>query len=95
MSVRALTLSGDLDITTCDDLALLLSPWGESSEDVVLECAGVRFADCAGLSPVLSLAQALGVHGGALTLRHLSPEVALLTRTLERVGSLPSNIHLA
>jgi anti-anti-sigma factor len=70
-----LVLAGELDVSTSPLLQAVLDPLigprrTPAVRLVVVDMAGVRFADAAGLSPLLHARAALGRGGGCVRVRH-------------------------
>ncbi len=61
-------LSGELDIATAPGLAQRLAPLADTGKHLLLDLAGLRFCDCAGLSVFLRLRQRVMSAGGSLRL---------------------------
>jgi anti-anti-sigma factor len=71
---------GHLDAATSRLLQAVLDPLLHRTrrpavDRLVLDCAGVRFADASGLSPILHARAVLGRRGGVVELRRLPPTV--------------------
>ena len=61
-------VDGELDVGTAPGLGEELTPLAEAGRDLVLDLAGVRFCDCAGLSLFLRVQKQATAAGGSLHL---------------------------
>ncbi len=61
-------VDGELDVGTAPGLGEELTPLAEVGRDLVLDLAGVRFCDCAGLSLFLRVQRQATAAGGSLHL---------------------------
>jgi anti-sigma B factor antagonist len=68
-----IVLLGELDIATAPGLAMQLDSLAETGRDLILDLAGLRFCDCAGLSALLRVRQRATAAGGSLHLTALTP----------------------
>jgi stage II sporulation protein AA (anti-sigma F factor antagonist) len=86
---RSYKLSGELDISTADDLTRALRPDCETPGDITLDLSGLTFVDSSGLVVFLDACKRLGMKGD-LVLRNASGEVAQLfdIAGLDRVEGL-------
>jgi anti-sigma B factor antagonist len=78
-------LDGELDIASAPALAWRLAPLAETGCYLVLDLAGLRFCDCAGLSLFLRLRQRVISAGGSL---HLTAATAPVCRLIAQ-----TNLH--
>jgi anti-anti-sigma factor len=81
-------LVGRLDEATSRLLQAVLDPLLHRARQptvqrLVLDCAGLRFADAAGLSPILHARAVLGRRGGSIELRRLSQAVRQVIDVLD------------
>lgn len=82
------TVCGELDLSTApvleDALEPLLGPGARPPlRHLVLDLAGVTFADVVGLTPVLRAAETMAESGGGLQIRGERPPVRQLLRLLQ------------
>lgn len=73
-----IVLLGELDIATAPGLARQLESLAETGRHLILDLAGLRFCDCAGLSALLRLRQRATGAGGSLHLTALTPALRRL-----------------
>jgi anti-anti-sigma factor len=78
-----IVLGGELDIATAPGLAGQREPLAETDSHLILDLAGMRFCDCAGLSLFLRLKQRSAAAGGAL---HLTAPTAPVRRLVALTG---------
>lgn len=71
--------AGELDISTAPSMALQLKPFADVGRHLILDLAGVRFCDCAGLSSFLKLQERTTAAGGSL---HLAAPTVMVRRVL-------------
>jgi anti-anti-sigma factor len=62
------TVEGELDVDTAPGLSEQLVPLAAAGRHLILNLAGVRFCDCAGLSLFLRLRKSVSASGGSLHL---------------------------
>jgi anti-sigma B factor antagonist len=67
---RTLRLSGEVDLSNAESLAMALEPWLSSPGDITLDMEAVAFMDSTGIGVLMRTAKALGSRG---TLRLVSP----------------------
>src|SRR5271155_4019188 len=72
-------VDGELDVATAPGLAEQLAPLAEAGRDLVVDLAGVRFCDCAGLSLFLRVQKQATAAGGSL---HLTAPTAQVRRLI-------------
>ena len=66
--LAVVVVDGELDVATTPGLGEELTPLAEAGRDLVLDLAGVRFCDCAGLSLFLRVQkQATAAQAGPCT----------------------------
>jgi anti-anti-sigma factor len=78
-TLAIIALDGELDITTAPGLAQRLAPVARTGSDLVLNLAGIRFCDCAGLNMFLRLRRLASASGGSL---HLAAPTAAVRRLI-------------
>ena len=66
--LAVVVVDGELDVGTAPGLAADLTPLAEAGRDLILDLAGVRFCDCAGLSLFLRAQKQATAAGGSLHL---------------------------
>jgi len=69
---QGLCLHGELDVTTVDDLALMLEPFAGVTGDFTLDLADLTFMDVSGLR---AFEQFAGGRAGGLVLEHVSENI--------------------
>lgn len=77
-NVTVVVLDGELDVGTAPGLAGQLDPLAGEGGHLILDMAGVRFCDCAGLSLFLRLDKQVTAAGGFLHLAALAAPVRRL-----------------
>lgn len=76
MHDNVMTVAGELDIASAPKLAEALRRLEHSQhKDLSLDCAGIRFCDCAGLSVLITAARRRRAAGSRL--RFINPSAAL------------------
>ena len=80
-------VDGELDVGTAPALELELTPLAEAGCDLILDLAGVRFCDCAGLSLFLRVQKHAAAAGGSLQLAAAVKAVSRLI-TMARLGDV-------
>ncbi|MGH3229648.1 MAG: STAS domain-containing protein [Streptosporangiaceae bacterium] len=80
-------IDGELDVGTVPGLGGPLVPLAEAGRHLILDLAGVRFCDCAGLGLFLRLHRDACAAGGSLQLAALSVRVGRLI-TVARLGDV-------
>jgi anti-sigma B factor antagonist len=80
-------VDGELDVGTAPALELELTPLAEAGRDLILDLAGVRFCDCAGLSLFLRVQKHAAAAGGSLQLAAAVKAVSRLI-TMARLGDV-------
>ena len=72
-------LQGELDVSSMDSLCLALDGvLGHGPQTVVVDLAGLGFADCGGLRVLVAARRRLAAQGGQLTLVNAQPVVRRL-----------------
>jgi anti-anti-sigma factor len=71
---RVVTMSGELDLASRNDLALACN--GGDDLDVVVDMHGITFMDCSGYGGVVSARRLVEGRGNSLTLRGLTGQPA-------------------
>lgn len=84
-----IVLRGELDIATALGLARRLEPLAETGSHLILDLAGVRFCDCAGLTTFLRLRQRATASGGSLHITEPAPAVRRLIAVTRLHDLLP------
>jgi anti-anti-sigma factor len=82
-------LLGKLDIATAPGLARQLESLAETGSHLILDLAGLRLCDCAGLSALLRLRQRATAAGGSLHLTALTPALRRLIALVRLHDLLP------
>jgi anti-sigma B factor antagonist len=79
--------AGELDISTAPCLGRQLEPLADAGHHLILDLAGVRFCDCAGLSSFLKLQEHATAADGSL---HLAAPTVMVRRviTLSRLSDV-------
>ena len=80
-------VDGELDVGTAPDLEKALTPLAEAGRDLILDLAGVRFCDCAGLSLFLRVRKHAAAAGGSLHLAAATKAVSRLI-TMARLSDI-------
>jgi anti-anti-sigma factor len=93
-------LVGQLDAATSRLLQAVLDPLLHRARRpavhrLVLDCAGLRFADASGLSPILHARAVLGRRGGLVELRRLPQAVRQVVDVLGLTEHLDGDPHPA
>jgi anti-sigma B factor antagonist len=83
------TLAGELDVATVPGLDQRLGPPADLGRHLLLDLAGLRFCDCAGLSLFLRLQQRAGLAGGSLHLVATTAQVRRLIAATNLSDVLP------
>ena len=73
--LAVVAVSGELDIDSARGLERDLAPVADAGRPLILDLAGLRFCDCAGLSLFLRVQQRARAAGGSLHLAALTPRV--------------------
>ncbi len=77
--LTVVVVDGELDVGTAPGLGEELTPLAGTGRDLVLDLAGVRFCDCAGLSLFLRVQKQATAAGGSL---HLTAPTAQVRRLI-------------
>jgi anti-sigma B factor antagonist len=77
--LAVVVVDGELDVDTAPGLGEALTPLAEAGRDLVLDLAGVRFCDCAGLSLFLRVQKQAAAAGGSL---HLAAPIVQVRRLI-------------
>jgi anti-sigma B factor antagonist len=88
-STATVTLTGRLDITGAEVVALPLATLSGSKNDIVIEMSGVTFIASIGLRHLVSAAKAVGRRGGRLVLLNPNTAVAEVITTSGLADLLP------
>lgn len=84
-------IEGELDVDTAPALSEQLAPLAAAGRCLILDLAGLRFCDCAGLNLFLRLAKSATAADGSL---HLAPTTAQVRRLI-RVARLSDFLMVA
>ncbi len=87
--LAVVVVDGELDVATTPGLGEELTPLAEAGRDLVLDLAGVRFCDCAGLSLFLRVQKQATAAGGSLHLTAPTVQVRRLIVVARLSGVLP------
>jgi anti-anti-sigma factor len=71
-------VDGELDVGTAPGLSGQLTPLAEAGRDLILDLAGLRFCDCAGLNLFLRAQKHATAAGGSLHLVAVTKQVSRL-----------------
>ena len=85
--LAVVVVNGELDAGTAPGLGGQLEPLADTGSHLILDLAGLRFCDCAGLSLFLRLQQRARAAGGSLQLAAHTPSVRRLI-TLARLSDV-------
>ncbi len=91
--LAVVVVNGELDAGTAPGLGRQLEPLADAGRHLVLDLAGLRFCDCAGLNLFLRLQQRARAAGGSLQLAAPTPpvrRVITLTRLSDVLPITPS-----
>ncbi len=88
-------VDGELDFYSAPGLEDQLGPVADAGRHLILDLAGVRFCDCAGLSLFLRLQQRTRAAGGSLHLAALSGSVHRLITVARLSDVLPVTTSVA
>jgi anti-sigma B factor antagonist len=73
MPERRFPVSGDIDLSNCEELQdKLLVLVNATTDDVVLECADLKFIDSTGVGVFMHTQRLLEVHGRTLRVENLN-----------------------
>jgi anti-sigma B factor antagonist len=82
-------VDGELDVDTAPGLSRQLAPLAAVGRHLILDLAGLRFCDCAGLSLFLRLQRSASAAGGSLDLASLTAQVRRLITLARLTDVLP------
>jgi anti-sigma B factor antagonist len=85
--LTVVVVDGELDVGTAPGLVAQLTPLAEAGRHLVLDLAGVRFCDCAGLSLFLRVQKQAIAASGSLHLASPTVQVRRLI-TVARLGDV-------
>ncbi len=85
--LAVVVVNGELDAGTVPGLSGQLEPLADTGSHLILDLAGLRFCDCAGLNLFLRLQQRARAAGGSLQLAAPTPSVRRLI-TLTRLSDV-------
>jgi anti-sigma B factor antagonist len=88
-------VAGELDIYSAPGLRDQLEPAADAGRHLILDLAGLRFCDCAGLSLFVRLQQRTRAAGGSLHLAALSGSVRRLITVARLDDVLPVTVSVA
>jgi anti-sigma B factor antagonist len=88
-------VSGELDIDSALGLERDLAPVADAGRALILDLAGLRFCDCAGLSLFLRVQQRARAAGGSLHLAALTPQVLRVITAARLADVLPITASVA
>jgi anti-sigma B factor antagonist len=94
-NLAVVTVSGELDIDSAPGLEADLAPVADAGRPLILDLAGLRFCDCAGLSLFLRLQQRARAAGGSLHLAALTPRVLRVITAARLADVLPITASVA
>jgi len=87
--LAVVAVSGELDIDSARGLERDLAPVADAGRPLILDLAGLRFCDCAGLSLFLRVQQRARAAGGSLHLAALTPRVLRVLTAARLADVLP------
>jgi anti-sigma B factor antagonist len=88
--LAVVVVNGELDAGTAPGLGGQLEPLAGTGSHLILDLAGLRFCDCAGLNLFLRLQQRARAAGGSLQLAAPTPSVRRLITLARLSGVLPT-----
>ena len=93
--LAVVAVSGELDIDSARGLEGELAPVADAGRPLILDLAGLRFCDCAGLSLFLRVQQRARAAGGSLHLAALTPRVLRVITAARLADVLPITASVA
>ena len=94
-ALAVVAVGGELDIDSAPGLERELAPVADAGRHLILDPAGLRFCDCAGLSLFLRVRQRARAAGGSLHLAALTPRVLHVITAARLAGVLPITASVA
>ena len=94
-NLAVVAVSGELDIDSAPGLEADLAPVADAGRPLILDLAGLRFCDCAGLSLFLRVQQRARAAGGSLHLAALTPRVLRVITAARLADVLPITASVA
>ena len=94
-ALAVVAVSGELDIDSAPGLEADLAPVADAGRPLILDLAGLRFCDCAGLSLFLRVRQRARAAGGSLHLAALTPRVLRVITVARLADVLPITASVA
>jgi len=88
-ALAVVAVGGELDIDSAPGLERELAPVADAGRHLILDLAGLRFCDCAGLSLFLRVQQRARAAGGSLHLAALTPRVLRVITAARLADVLP------
>jgi anti-anti-sigma factor len=88
-------VEGELDIHSAPGLGQALTPAAAAGRRLILDLAGLRFCDCAGLSLLLRTQQRARAAGGSLHLTALTASMRRLIKVARMSDILPVSASVA
>ena len=88
-------VDGELDINSGSGLEADLAPVADAGRHLILDLAGLRFCDCAGLSLFLRVQQRARAAGGSLHLAAPTPRVLRVIAAAQLADVLPITASVA
>jgi anti-anti-sigma factor len=79
-------VSGEVDVTNAEGIAALIANVAARARWLIVDLAGLRFIDCAGIRVLAAAARQARQAGGGLVLAAPAP---LVLRTLDLIGVIP------
>ena len=93
--LAVVAVGGELDIHSAPGLEGDLAPVADAGRHLILDLAGLRFCDCAGLSLFLRVQQRARAGGGSLHLAALTPRVLRVITAARLADVLPITASVA
>jgi anti-sigma B factor antagonist len=93
--LAVVAVSGELDIDSARGLERELAAVADIGRPLILDLAGLRFCDCAGLSLFLRVQQRARAAGGSLHLAALTPRVLRVIAAARLADAFPINASVA
>jgi anti-anti-sigma factor len=88
-NVAVVVVDGELDVDTAPRLSRQLTPLADKGSHLILDLAGLRFCDCAGLSLFLRMQRHASAVGGSLHLTALTAPMRRLITLARLTDVLP------